>query len=179
MKINSSTETIAKSQIDRIIESFPALREFLVLSSRNNINPEIGLSFSQVRIIIHLYQNGPMFVSRLARDLGLAPSSTTEQVSALESLGRVIKAPVESDKRTVLVMLTAEASAIGAKILAQRRQVIKSVLAQMNENERKTFAKGILLFGQMAQEWLTGDSDVRGAVASRKRELERTLGSLG
>ena len=169
MKTHSASEIVSKSEVDQVLVSFPILRRFLSLSS--TISKGNGhasrLTVSQIRIVVHLYQRGPMFVSKLARDLGISTSSATEQISALEAIGCLTKSKSELDKRTVLVELTPEASAIGSKIQSQRRQVVKSVLAAMSDSERKAFAKGIELFSQRAGEWLDENNIYRNGYAAK------------
>ena len=66
---------------------------------------ELGLTYPQYLVMLALWQDGAMTVSKLAARLHLGPSAITPLVDRLEAAGFVARART-ADRRVVLVALT-------------------------------------------------------------------------
>ena len=95
-----------------------------------------------------------MAMGELAHDLGIACSTATEHVAALEERGYAIRRRSETDRRQVLVELTAEARAIASHVHEQRRGILDHVLRQLSPQEGAAWVKGLLLLAQTAEQWM-------------------------
>ena len=151
----TSQNATNREQLDRVLESLPALRRWLLRSAPRQDNPDRQpLPLSEVRTVIHLHQVGPQTVGELARGLGISYSTATECVADLERRGRVVKMRSEIDRRQVMVTLTPEAQAAASRIVSERAGVVSAVLDEMSSSERRAFVKGIDLLARAAEAWM-------------------------
>ena len=158
-----------REQLDRVLESLPALRRWLLRSAPRQEHPERPpLPLSEVRTVIHLHQVGSQTVGELARGLGISYSTATECVADLERRGRVVKMRSEIDRRQVMVTLTPEAEATATRILSERAGVVSAVLEEMTPSEQRAFIKGIDLLARAAEAWMD-----RGAEPQVPSEIAR------
>lgn len=71
----------------------------------------------------------------LSRQLGLAQSSTVRLVDRLER-GGLVRRAVGTDRRTVLVSLTARGQRAAENILTARQAVLRDLVARLSDGER-------------------------------------------
>ncbi len=152
----SESETSLKSDVDTILASLPALRRWLLDSApeSNKNKSRAKITLSQVRIIIHLYQHGPLQISQLAQGIGISSSTTSEQVTALEARGRVVRTRSDFDQRGVVVSLTPEAETIAAAVQGRRRNIVEAVMRESTEYETKACTEGVTLMAKKANGWM-------------------------
>ncbi len=156
MAIVSETERLSQQQMDQVLASLPALSRWLQRSRPGGGRQEGPPPLSHVRMLILLHQRGPSTIGELARGLGIACSTATEGVAALEVSGRVAKRRSQRDRRQVVVSLTPEAEAIATRVLSQRRVVLEDVLRRLSRSDRDAFVRGLLLLAQAAESWAEG-----------------------
>lgn len=140
---------------EQVQESLPVLRRWLVRSgpvTRGILGD--GLSLSHLRVLVHLFYAGPQTMSELAYGLGISCSTVTECVSVLESKARVTRTRSTSDRRRVMVSLTAQAEAVASQVFTHRREVIDHALNQLTSQERKAFVKGLTILAESAESWV-------------------------
>jgi DNA-binding MarR family transcriptional regulator len=87
-------------------------------------------------------------MSDLAGLLGLAESSTTRLVDRLEAGGLVRRGTSPSDRRCVVVGLTAEGRRVTAEVRRERREFLTEILETLPRKER---AELVELFGLVAE----------------------------
>ena len=66
----------------------------------------LDLSWSQIKVLLHLDEHGPATVTRLAQAEGVRPQSMGATVAGLEAAGLVAGAPHPTDGRQTLWSLT-------------------------------------------------------------------------
>jgi DNA-binding MarR family transcriptional regulator len=90
----------------RLVKSIQRLASALAKQERQTA-AGFGVSVSQMRILLSLEQaSGPLRISDLAEEQGLAVSTMTRNLALLEEKGWLRRAPGEEDKRTVKVELS-------------------------------------------------------------------------
>ncbi|MGD8149266.1 MarR family winged helix-turn-helix transcriptional regulator [Ornithinimicrobium sp. Y1694] len=84
-------------------------------------------------------------VSHLAAHLGIAPRSATEVADALEELGLLEREPDPTDRRAVLLTLTAEGRHTVGVVRDRRRAAAEEALATLGEPDRAELRRLLLL----------------------------------
>lgn len=90
-------------------------------------------------------------MGELARDLGIACSTATEHVVALEARGFARRRRSDTDRRQVLVEFTPEARAVSSEVHERRRLVLDEAMRKLSPRERAAFVKGLGLLAKTAE----------------------------
>lgn len=145
-----------QDQAEHVLGALPALRRWLVRSvpPRNQPQGHTPAPLSHIRVLIHLFQRGPMTMGELAHGLGISCSTATECVTSLEARGRVLRQRSATDRRQVVVRLTPEAEVAASQVLSQRKVVVEGMLQQLSSSERRAFVKGLSLLANGAESWM-------------------------
>jgi DNA-binding MarR family transcriptional regulator len=97
-------------------------------------------------LLVHLSSNRPCRLSTVAEDVCLDLSTVSRQVVALEAAGLVSRTPDPTDRRAMLI----EVSAAGHEVLAHNRErwqaVLHELLADWTPDERAEFARSFARF---------------------------------
>lgn len=93
----------------------------------------LGLTPAQARALrVIVRADAPPRMAELATLLGVVPRSVTTLVDALEEAGLVTRTPDPANRRSTLVVPTAEGRAIRARMASVRREVAEEVLAPLS-----------------------------------------------
>ncbi len=111
-----------------------------------------GLTPSQSSVLATLDRHGPMSMSRLAEQEGIAKPSATGIVGRLVDKGLLDRAIDPSDRRSSVVAI----NRAGSDLLDQRRQERTAFLARRVEGltveERETLERAVEILERMAEE---------------------------
>lgn len=99
-----------------------------------------GLTPARGHILWLLHRRGELTQRELSELLGCTPRNVTGLVDALEDAGFVARAPHPSDRRAVLVSLTARGTKLVARWGADRDIGTTHLWAGTSRDERATFA---------------------------------------
>lgn len=154
MRSISEPERNSRHSLDQALEALPSLARWLRRSGPGRPQGDKAPTLAQVRVLIHLFQNGHQSMGQLARGLGISCSAATESVAALEATGRVTRTRSSADRRRVEVTLSHEAQAVAARVISERRVVLERVLDRLTEREGRAFVKGMTLLAKNAEAWL-------------------------
>jgi DNA-binding MarR family transcriptional regulator len=102
-----------------------------------------GLTTARVHLLWTLQHAGPSTQQTLARLCGVSPRNITGLVDALEASGHVRRTPHPSDRRAVLVELTASASATMSQMQKEHAELDATLLAAVAPEDRDAVARGI------------------------------------
>jgi len=92
----------------------------------------LGLTFAQSRVLRILARRGePMRIGDLAARFEVAPRSATSMIDSLETLGLVLRRADPTDRRSVLVGLTAEGLALMTRIGEVRRASAEALFGRL------------------------------------------------
>lgn len=102
-----------------------------------------GLTTARVHLLWMLQHAGPSTQQTLARLCEVSPRNITGLVDALEASGHVRRTPHPSDRRAVLVELTASASATMAQMQKEHTELNATLLAAVAPEDRDAVERGI------------------------------------
>jgi DNA-binding MarR family transcriptional regulator len=123
---------------DRVADGITRVSARLRRSSAERLAP-LGLTHAQARLLCTIAAaERPPRMSDIAAGLGIVPRSATTTVEALEAAGLVDRRPDPDDRRSVLVVLAANARAVVPQIEAARRTAADEVFAVLDAAERTT-----------------------------------------
>ncbi|MEL7608722.1 MAG: MarR family winged helix-turn-helix transcriptional regulator [Bacillota bacterium] len=83
-------------------------------------------------------------ISSIAEDIGITLPSVTVAINKLQKKGYVEKIRGEADSRTVFVKLTKNGKRIDAAHRYFHENMVRNVVTQMNEEEKKALFKGVV-----------------------------------
>lgn len=107
------------------------------------------LSARDATILVHLDRSNPVTVSSLARHLHLSPSTLSEALTRLETLGYVHKSrETSADRRKVGLVLTGKgADAVRASSVLEARR-LRAVLSRLAATDRLVAVAGLELLAR-------------------------------
>ena len=107
-----------------------------------------GLTGPQAQVLLQLAHAGPLSMGALAWALGTSYPAATDLVDRLEAAGHIERVLPRDDRRKVTVHLTPAARALAEGVLAERRDKVASVLAELSDEERPGFLRGITMLAR-------------------------------
>ncbi|MBO0825145.1 MAG: MarR family transcriptional regulator [Actinobacteria bacterium] len=112
---------------------------------------EPGLSETQLAALATLERHGQMTPGELADHEKVQPPSMTRVIAALEELGLVVRAPHSTDRRQVVLTVTAQ----GRSVVEQTRQLREAWLAlqlrALTQQERATLRAAAPVLEKLSQ----------------------------
>ena len=105
-----------------------------------------GLRRGPAQPLLRVHRYGPMRITALAHDLALDTTTVTRHLDELETRGLIVRVPDPTDGRAVLVELTPRAVAALDAADADRRDRLRSALADWPERDRCEFARLLSAF---------------------------------
>lgn len=99
------------------------------------------ISPSHARVLGVLARHGTMRLSELARQLRIAPRSTTEVVDALEDRGLIERQPDPSDRRATLVVLTGTGAEVAGELQQARSVEAEAYFQLLTDAERQQLTR--------------------------------------
>lgn len=109
------------------------------------------VTLPQYRALVILASHGPSTCGRLAERLGVHPSTVTRLVDRLESK-ELVKRSNSSDRREVVVTISAAAISILSSVTASRRRQLLEVMAHLSPSERRAVSAAFVTFAEAAGE---------------------------
>lgn len=93
---------------------------------------------SQRRALILLLNSGSMLQRELTERLSIKPGSMSEVLAKLENKGMIEKTPLETDKRTAMVLLTEQGTAAALEALEYRMEKRVEMFSSLDDDEKIT-----------------------------------------
>lgn len=139
--ISSRTESSVSACASALIEVLPPLARLL---SETLQTKGLGarLTPPQYKVLLYLTERDHLS-SELARYLGVTPSSVTTLVDGLVQRGLVERIASPTDRRCVLVRITAPGASCFRQAQAQLLPRLESVVAGLPGRERRELASGL------------------------------------
>jgi DNA-binding MarR family transcriptional regulator len=111
----------------------------------------LDLSWSQIKVLSHLDQDGPATVTRLAQAEGVRPQSMGATVAGLEAVGLVAGAPHPTDGRQTLWSLTELCRQKVAENRAVREDwLFQTLTSELSPAEQAELARALDLLRRLA-----------------------------
>lgn len=128
-----------------LIEKYFSLSEAISNRIIRHIHKEIsekdvGVTFSQLMVMVKIYMHKRMTVSEVAEELGVSLSNITSLVDRLSRSGHMNRRRDETDRRLVWLELTEKGKEAIEVSLEVRNRVLKQYLCKLDEED---FAKAI------------------------------------
>jgi MarR family transcriptional regulator, organic hydroperoxide resistance regulator len=101
----------------------------------------VRLTAEQFWLLRYLERQCPVSVGTLAEALGITPSSATTACKRLEQAGLVTRTRQATDKRVVLVDLTAQGRAQLDELRRRQREAVGRLLAVLDPQEQATLQR--------------------------------------
>jgi DNA-binding MarR family transcriptional regulator len=102
-----------------------------------------SLSTARTRVLWDLAHSGPSTQQALAGRLEVSARNVTGLVDALESAGYVVRAPHPTDRRAVLVTLTASATELMREMQRDHEELSATLLGAVAPSDRDAFVSGV------------------------------------
>ncbi len=125
---------------DPLPDLFWSVARQLRHGSRESLAP-YDISPSHARVLAVMTRHGTMRLSELSDHLRIAPRSTTEVVDQLQHRGLLERTPDPSDRRAVLVSLTAAGDEVAAAVRAGRQAQSEQFFGVLGDADRVELAR--------------------------------------
>lgn len=102
-------------------------------------NEPMRLTWRHFEIMALIKEKGALQPSAISKTLGLSPPSTSKYLKSLQSKTLVTTRKASQDKRSHVVMLTAQADQILESIYEGQRQNARDALRELTPEERQQF----------------------------------------
>ncbi len=103
--------------------------------SRLEIWEDLGLTMSQLRVLLYLNRDPGMTAGRLAERLGVRPSTVTGIVDRLVRHDLVCRRPDSDDRRVVRNLLTPRGSEVMSDISRAGRSFLTNILDRLGDDQ--------------------------------------------
>lgn len=123
MTMDRDLDTLADQVVGRVSDA--------VVSELQKVRASSGLSFSQILVVTLLRREGPLRLGQIASHLGITSGSATPLIDGLAKRGAVERNPDPSDRRAVLVSLSAPAQEQVDLTQAGWRVIVGELLARL------------------------------------------------
>jgi MarR family transcriptional repressor of emrRAB len=125
------------------------------------IEEEEGAYGSDTFALVLLQHAESLRTDVLSRQLRLAQSSTVRLVDRLERDG-LVRRETGADRRTVLVSLTARGQRAADRVLATRRNVLRTLVGKLNDSERAALHSiSVKLLTELTVDLASGEQNCR------------------
>ncbi len=113
--------------------------------SRHHLSPP------QFEIMTAIYFEGEISQNEMPKKLHLAKSTISALLDRLEKQGMISKKKTQSDKRISAVRLTFKGANVIDQVIERRRELIKVLLNQLSDKQRKEFNDIIARFAYILE----------------------------
>lgn len=127
------------------------------LSRRLRRHEAAGLTPTQLAALATVEQAGPMRLGDLAAIEGIAPSTLTRLVAALEDSGHVRRCPDPADARATMLAITEGGHATLERIRAESTAILTHFLGELTPEQQTTLAAALPVLERLAEAGLPAD----------------------
>ena len=123
------------------------------------------LTVARIRLLWELQHTGPSTQHALATRLEVSPRNITGLVDALEGSGYVERSPHPSDRRAIIVSLTAPAEAMMQQMQRDHAELTADLLGAVQPDDRAALERGVDAIAARLRELIAADEAGRAARA--------------
>lgn len=127
------------------------------LSRRLRRHQLAGLTPTQLSALATVYRSGPLRLGDLAAAEGIAPSTLTRLVTALEEQGYVERCPVPGDARASTVAIAPAGRSVLERIRQESTNALANRLRSLSEEQLQALATALPALEQLADADHTSD----------------------
>ncbi|HUA48164.1 MAG TPA: MarR family transcriptional regulator [Solirubrobacteraceae bacterium] len=136
------------SQLDEIAEALP--QRSSELSRLFLTRTSVCVSRTEVGVLRNL-RGGPRRITELAADERVTQPAITLLVNRLAARGWVQRIPDETDRRAVLVSLTASGEEVFERLRAEYRALLHEEMASLEDSEVETLAAAVGILDKLIE----------------------------
>lgn len=125
-----------------------------------------GLTTARVHLLWVLQHAGPSTQRDLARLCDVTPRNITGLVDGLEESGHVRRTPHPTDRRAVLVELTASAAETMAEMQREHAELNETLLAAVAPKDRAALQRGVAAIASHLENLVAEAAERQGQAAS-------------
>ena len=136
-----------------VLRAYPQIYHACHVEHRTRASAPDGLTSRDAGLLAHVGEADGVSPARLARHLGVAPSTLSAALARLSGQGMLTLATDPQDARRRLVRLTGkgrEALAAGSVLDPER---LAAVMTRLNATERQRAVEGLALLAGAARAW--------------------------
>lgn len=154
---------IDPESVATVLASYP--RIYFACHTRHVRDPRGGgtLSQHQASILDHLDNQAGTTLQRLAEHMGVSASTMSLGIKRLVRMGYVAQKKDAHDRRKVILLLTRSGVRVREANSILDPKLVKSVLSQLNKEERRAALRGLALLAQAS------DAAMEQAAKKRRR----------
>lgn len=123
-----------EQNLQRFETAMDAIRRSVTVA-RDRFVTDLGLTRTQLEILLVLQGRATLTTTELARQLGLTQSAITQTVDTLARRGLVERQPDEHDRRIIHLRLSAASLKITEKVKALKRERMRVLFDQLGDDE--------------------------------------------
>jgi DNA-binding MarR family transcriptional regulator len=129
-----------------------ASRSLIAVATRSLGAAAEETTIAQYRALVVLASRGPQRMVDLAAALDVAPSTAGRMCDRLVRKGLIRRHRARTDRRAVLVSVTAAGRQVVDQATARRRALIEDILARLPAGRQRTVAEALAAFADAAGE---------------------------
>jgi DNA-binding MarR family transcriptional regulator len=144
----------ARNEVDQnaVDAMLTASRALVAVATRSLGAAAEDTTIAQYRALVVLASRGPQRLTDLACALGVAPSTAGRMCDRLVRKGLIRRHRARTDRRAVLVSITAAGRDVVDQATARRRELIAGILANLPPDKQREVAAALLAFAEATGE---------------------------
>ena len=129
-----------------------ATRLLVAISAQSVAAVDDVVTLPQLRVLVMVSSRGPLNLGAVAAGLGVHPSNATRAVDRLVGAGLLSRSDDPTDRRNLVLELTAAGQALVDKVMNERRAAIAEILGRMPASRRRALVPVLRSFAVAAGE---------------------------
>lgn len=129
-----------------------AARVLVAVSARSIAAVEDTVTLSQLRVLVMVASRAAPNLGAVAAGLGVHPSNATRAVDRLVTAGLLDRREDPTDRRNLVLELTAEGDELLERVMQQRRAAIGAILDRMPAGRRRSLVPVMRAFADAGDE---------------------------
>jgi DNA-binding MarR family transcriptional regulator len=134
-----------------------AARVLVGVVARSVAEVEDLVSLPQLRVLVLVASRGRLNLGQVAEALGVHPSNATRTVERLVVAGLLERTEDPTDRRYLVLDLTAQGHDVVEGVMGYRRASILAVMEKMTSAQRRALARALESFAEAAGERSDGE----------------------
>ncbi|HEX5120710.1 MAG TPA: MarR family transcriptional regulator [Pseudonocardiaceae bacterium] len=129
-----------------------ASRLLVAVSARSIASVDDSITLPQYRLLVVLFNYGPLKLATLAEHLGVNPSTATRMIDRLIATRLASRQVNPSSRREVVVELTEAGAGVVSEATSRRREEIAGIVARMPDRRRRDLVAALEAFADAGGE---------------------------
>jgi DNA-binding MarR family transcriptional regulator len=129
-----------------------ASRLLIAVSARSIAAADDSITLPQYRLLVVLFNHGPLKLATLAEHLGVNPSTATRMTDRLITTGLATRQVNPTSRREVVVGLTEAGADVVRRATTRRREEIAEIVARMPDRHRRDLVTALEAFADAGGE---------------------------